>query len=301
MAGLTSPAHRLFIDCMPTYWFLGLFQVLNGSMHPVFAPLAERAVWALAATLVMAALTHVLAYRSGLQRIVEQPDIAPGDRSRAASGIARWLAAKLLPKSIDRAIVLFAARTIARSRQHRLILAAYAGIALAIALAYLKSYLYGAAWDRDADIALLAPSVVMMVFAAIGARAVFALPISLPANWIFRVTAVHSPQAYFSASRKALAGTAVLPVWVACACVYLALWRGARPWQHLLVLGLVGSIMVWASMRRFRKIPFACSYLPGKANLKVKLGMYGILFLFLCDNGVRLEAGRYANRPGSPS
>ncbi len=240
--------------------------------------------------MVLAAITYVLAYRRGLRRIVEQPDIAPGDRSRAASGVARWLAARLLPKSIDRAIVLFTARTIARSRQHRLILAAYAGIAFAIAMAYLKSYLYGTArtWG-DAEVSLLAPSVVMMVFAVIGARAVFALPISLPANWIFRVTAVHSPQAYFSAARKALAGTAVIPIWVACAAVYLTLWRGAQPWRHLLVLSLLGAILVFTSMLRFRKIPFACSYLPGKANLKVKLGMYGILFLFLCDNGVRIE------------
>jgi predicted permease len=290
MAGLTAPAHRHWIEWLPTYWFLGLFQVLNGSMHPVFGQLAARALEAFALALGLAAIAYVLAYRRGLRRIVEQPDIAPGDRTRAASGMARWLAAKLLPESIDRAIVLFTARTIARSRQHRLILAAYVGIALAIAMAYLKSYLYGTArvWG-DAEISLLTPSVVMMVFAVIGARAVFALPILLPANWIFRVTAVHSPQAYFSAARKALAGTAVIPVWVACAAVYLALWRGAQTWQHLLVLSLLGAILVFASMLRFRKVPFACSYLPGKANLKVKLGMYGILFLFLCDNGVRVE------------
>ncbi len=292
VAGLTSPAHRGWIEWMPTYWFLGLFQVLNGSMHPTFGPLAERAVWALALASALAALSYVLAYQRGLRRIVEQPDIAPGDRSRAASGLARWLSERLLPKSIDRAIVLFTVRTIARSRQHRLILAAYAGIALAIALASLKSYLYGTArvWG-DTEVSLLAPSVVMIVFAAIGARAVFALPISLPANWIFRVTAVHSPQAYFSAARKALAGAAVAPVWIACAAVYLALWGGARACQHLLVLALLGAILVFASMRRFRKIPFACSYLPGKANLTVRLGMYGILFLFLCDTGVRVEVG----------
>jgi predicted permease len=290
VSGLTLPAHRYWIEWLPTYWFLGLFQVLNGSMHPVFGPLALRAMEALALALGLAATTYLLAYRRGLRRIVEQPDIAPGDRSRAASGVARWLAARLLPKSIDRAIVLFTARTIARSRQHRLILAAYAGIALAIAMAYLKSYLYGTArtWG-DAEVSLLAPSVVMMVFAVIGARAVFALPISLPANWIFRVTAVHSPQAYFSAGRKALAGTAVIPIWVACAAIYLTLWRGAQPWPHLLVLASLGAILVFTSMLRFRKIPFACSYLPGKANLKGKLGMYGILFLFLCDNGVRVE------------
>jgi predicted permease len=290
VAGLTSPAHRHWIEWLPTYWFLGLFQVLNGSMHPVFGPLAMRALEALVLVSGLAAITYVLAYQRGLRRIVEQPDIAPGDRSRPASGVARWLAAMLLPKSIDRAIVLFTARTIARSRQHRLILAVYAGIALAIAMAYLKSYLYGTAraWG-EAEVSLLAPSLVMMVFAVIGARAVFALPISLQANWIFRITAVHSPQAYFSAARKALAGTAVIPVWIACAVVYLTMWRGPEAWWHLLVLSLVGAILVFASMRRFRKIPFACSYLPGKANLKVKLGMYGILFLFLCDNGVRIE------------
>jgi predicted permease len=291
VAGLTSPAHRHWIEWLPTYWFLGLFQALNGSMHPAFGALAVRAMEALALALGLSAIAYLLAYQRGLRRIVEQPDIAPGDRSRPASGVARWLAAMLLPKSIDRAIVLFTARTISRSRQHRLILAAYAGIALAIAMAYLKSYLYGAAraWG-EAQVSLLAPSLVMMVFAVIGARAVFALPVSLPANWIFRITAVHSPQAYFSAARKALAGTAVIPVWIACAAVYLTLWRGPQAWRHLLVLSLMGAILVFSSMRKFRKIPFACSYLPGKANLKVKLGMYGILFLFLCDNGVRIEA-----------
>ena len=290
VAGLTSPAHSRWVECMPTYWFLGLFQILNGSMHPAFGPLAARALWALAVALALAAMGYVLAYRRGLRRIVEQPDIAPGDRSRAASGLARWLTDRLLAKSLDRAIVLFTLRTIARSRQHRLILAAYAGIALAISLAYLKSYLYGAVqvWG-EGEIALLAPSVVMIVFAAISARAVFALPISLPANWIFRVTAVHSPPVYFSAARKALSWAVVIPVWIACAAVYFALWTGITPWQHLMVLALLGAILVFASMARFRKIPFACSYLPGKANLKVRLGMYGILFLFLCDTGVRVE------------
>ena len=44
VAGLTSPARRHWIEWLPTYWFLGLFQVLNGSMHPVFGALAARAI-----------------------------------------------------------------------------------------------------------------------------------------------------------------------------------------------------------------------------------------------------------------
>ena len=46
-------------------------------------------------------------------------------------------------RPIDRAIVLFTARTIARSRQHRLYLAAYGGIGLAVAFAYARDLLYG--------------------------------------------------------------------------------------------------------------------------------------------------------------
>ncbi len=298
VVGLTSPAHRGWVEWLPTYWFLGLFQTLNGPMHPAFPPLARRAIAALVIALAEAALSYMLAFRRGLRRIVEQPEIAPANANRGLAALTRALVG-LLPGSIDRAIVLFTGRTIARSRQHRLILAIYGGIALAISMAYLKSYLYGSAkvWG-DAEVSLLAPGVVTIVFAAIGARAVFALPMSLPANWIFRVTAVQPPALYFSAARKALGATAALPVWLACAAVYLSLWRGSAAWKHVLVLGLVGAIFVFTSMRRFRKIPFACSYLPGKANLTVRLGMYGILFLFLCDTGVRIEAGALSSPYG---
>jgi hypothetical protein len=291
VAGITSPAHRTLISSMPTYWFLGLFQVLNGSLHPAFGALAARALSALAIAVVLAAAAGTLAFRRGLRRVIEQPDIAPSRGLRLVAQTVRWLADRCLPQPIDRAIVLFTARTLARSRQHRLILAAYAGIALAIALAYLKSFLYsGARSAGDTVPALLAPGVVMILFAAIGARAAFAFPISLPANWIFRVTAIHSPEAYFSAARKALACAAVIPVWIVSAAAYLVFRPSARLWEHVVLLALLGAILTFTCTRRFHKIPFACSYLPGKANLRVKLGIYGILFLFFCDTGVRVEA-----------
>jgi predicted permease len=291
VAKLTAPQNQRLIEWLPTYWFLGLFQELNGPLHPVFASLAARALWSLLTVVSVAAVTYLLAFQHGLRRILEQPDIATGDRSRPPSRVVTAIAAKLLAKPLDRAIVLFTARGIARSRQHRLILAAYSGIALAIALVYLKSYLYGTLlpWD-DRDVPLLAPSVVLLVFAVVGARAIFALPISLPANWIFRITAVHSPQAYFAAVRKSLAAVAVTPVLLVCAAVYWFLFPGRKGIEHVVILSILAVILLERSLYGFRKIPFACSYLPGKANLKVKLGVYGILFLFLCDVGVKIEA-----------
>ncbi|HEX3744513.1 MAG TPA: hypothetical protein VHW09_11305 [Bryobacteraceae bacterium] len=47
--------------------------------------------------------------------------------------------------------------------------------------------------------------------------------------------------------------------------------------------------MVQSSLKGFRKIPFACSYLPGKANLHMKLGLFAVAFLFFTRMAIELE------------
>lgn len=42
-AALTAPQNQRLLAWLPSYWFLGLFQQLNGSMHPALVPLAKRA------------------------------------------------------------------------------------------------------------------------------------------------------------------------------------------------------------------------------------------------------------------
>ena len=79
-SALASPANRHLLAFLPSFWFLGLFQELNGSAHPVFASLAVRAVWSLAGVCFFAFATAALTYRRTIRRIVEQPDIAPGER-----------------------------------------------------------------------------------------------------------------------------------------------------------------------------------------------------------------------------
>ena len=46
-------------------------------------------------------------------------------------------------------------------------------------------------------------------------------------------------------------------------CIYH--WQPVS--KHLLVLALLGILLVEISLQAFRKIPFACSYLPGTGNL----------------------------------
>ncbi len=288
---LMSPANQRLLAYLPSFWFLGLFHELNGSAHPAFAPLAARALWSLAAVCLFTLTTAALTYRRTIRRIVEQPDIAPGERRGTLSKLASAVTLRMFTDPIDRAILLFSSRTLARSRQHRLVLAFYLGMAFAISLAYAKSLLYGTSgqrWDRP-GVPLLIASLVMLFFAIVGSRAVFALPFALPANWVFRISAVRSPASYFSAVRKSMFALAAAPVLLCSAVAYLSIWPGRPALQHLLVLALLSILLVQISLRRFPKIPFACSYLPGKSNLRLKLGIAGFLFLFAVDLGANIE------------
>ena len=139
---LTAPENQTLLQWLPSFWFLGLFQELNGPVEPLFSGLARQALAKLGISAAIAITTYALALQRNTRKIVEQPDIAPSDRSRRAAVVASWLLKRLVIRPYERAVVLFTARTIARSRQHRLLLAAYLGVAFAIALAYSKDLLY---------------------------------------------------------------------------------------------------------------------------------------------------------------
>ena len=291
VSGLTAPSNQGLLAWLPSFWFLGLFQILNGPVHPVFGLLAQRAISSLSIALALALTSYALAYYRHVRRIVEQPDIAPADRSRPGGRIVNFTARKIFPRHLERAIFLFIIRTLARSRQHRFLLAIYGGAGLAIALTYAKSLLLG--YSREPwyqlNRPLLVGSLVLLSFAVIGTRAVFALPLALPANWVFRITAVHRPSAYFAAVRKSLFVLTAIPVWIASTIVYFSIWPGLPALEHMLVLLAVGVLVAEKAVYQLRKVPFACSYLPGGANLNVKLGIYAIVFLFATEVGTHIE------------
>lgn len=280
------------VPWLPSSWFFGLQQQLSGAVP--FHPLARRALWMLLSLSGVAAVTFALAYGRSLRKIVEQPDILPAGRPRHWPRVTR----AVLRRPLDRAIVLFTARTIARSRQHRLFLAAYGGIGLATAFAYGRDLLYGPSdfyarrlgtqWNQ-LNFPLLMGGLVLLCFAIVGARAIFSLPAALGANWVFRLTVVHPPAAYFYAVRKALFTVAALPVLLASAAGYFLIWPARPAAQHVAVLSIAAVLLAHRSLGEFRKIPFACSYLPGQSNLHVKLGIYCLVLILVASTSVEIE------------
>jgi hypothetical protein len=182
-------------------------------------------------------------------------------------------------------------RTIARSRQHRLLLAACGGIGFATALAFSRTFLEDRStvrWDQP-NAPFLIAGLLLLFCSVAGMRSTFAVPLALPANWIFRITAIHSPGAYFAAVRKSLIVLGALPIWIAAAAAYFWIWPGRPAAEHMLLLVLAGILLADRSLYQFRKIPFACSWLPGGVQLKMRLGMYVLLFLLFAGLVANIE------------
>lgn len=260
----------------PSHWFLGLFNVLSGS--PAMAPLARMAGAAFGGAVSLAAIALGLAYFRTFRRIAEEPDIAPGRRR------AHWLPP--FGRDPQTAIVQFAIRTLARSPQHRVILAFYWGLGFAMAMVLVKTP--GAeqlaapvdteVW-REASLPLIISSLLLLMCAVLGARLASAMPRDLAANWIFRVLPVRGGAGFVAARRRALAAVGVAPVLAVAAVGFGWAWPWPQAPMHLTVLALTGLLLVELALGGTQKIPFTCAYLPGRSRVHVTF--YGIAVLLL--------------------
>jgi hypothetical protein len=282
-AALAAPENQRALAWLPTYWFLGLFQSLNGSSHPAMAPLARRAALSLLIAIGSSGVAFLLAYFRTLRKIVEEPDILPGARARS------W--PLRFGNPFKTAVVLFSIRTLFRSRQHRVILAFYLGVAFAM----IMMLVIPAAPERhrlgQLNVPYLVASTLTLCFWIAGTRVVFSLPLDLRANWIFRIAPLRPGAPCQSAVRRAILVLALVPFWLASAAAFFAFWPWRPALVHVAVLGLFGLILSDAALYGFQKLPFTCSYLPGKSQLHmVIVSGLGILLVLQAIEEAELNA-----------
>ncbi len=262
----------------PSFWFLGFFQQIAGS--PALEVLAARAWVGLATAIAGATLSYVFCYYRTLSRIVEEPEIAPGHRG------ARWLPS--FGTAAQTAIVHFSLRTLTRSRQHRLILAFYVGIALGLNSFFIQTPLsQRISGDNVADpwtepsIPFLAATILLMGFWIMGTRTAFGLPFEPRANWTFQIMPLSAGPGTTAAFRRALILLAVAPVAALSALLLFAVWPWTGAAGHMFVLVLIGLILVELLLSGTPKLPFTCRALPGRSNVHLTfwLAINGIVVL----------------------
>ena len=260
----------------PIVWFFALLNQCNGTLPAGAAWLAHRAWLALGCAVIGATASLLLCYLRTMRKTVEEPDLVP------AGGSSRWM-----PKvggSLQSAVLLFIVRSLRRSRQHRVVLALFLSIAAAFAL-HLVSEAPRLGDTTPLTFSFAVSTLWILVFSVVAFRAVFPLPISLTANWVLRLTQLRPPQRYIAAVWRSLLLLAVLPPWAVAIALSLPYRPYAQTAAHLAVLLVLGFIFADLCLLGFYKIPFTCSYVPGKSNFQfvfwIGLATFALLTIFM--------------------
>ncbi len=276
---------------LPPMWFTGLYETLQGHNHSGFRALALLAVQSLAGVLAMFVLTYMVGFKRHLRRSLESARTFSPSTTEWVGSILQKLDTLFLRNPAERAVFHFACRTILRSSRHRLYLGAYAGVGLALTLVGIAGTVL-----RSADIGierydppLLSIPLVMSFFILCGLRFIFTVPAELNANWIFRLVPEASPQEYLSGVRKVMWIFGVAPLSAALFPFYAALWGVEASLLHLIFVLTLAGILAEVLLLRFQKVPFTCSYLPGKANLKLYWFPYVASFLLYAYGMASIE------------
>jgi hypothetical protein len=277
---LAEPQNQWIFASSPSFWFFALFNQLNGTLPPALGWLAHRAWIGLGLVTAGSLASLLFCYIHTMQKTIEQPDLVPGARG------PHWT--PRLGNSLTMAIVYFTLRSLVRSRQHRVAYAFYLAIVCAIALSVARGALTARA-PVPLTSGFLMSTFMMMLFAVVGLSRVFALPISLTANWVLRIAQLRPTEKYFAATRLSLLLIAVVPWWIVAAILSLSFRPAHQVVAHLAILGGLGSILADLSLIEFFKVPFTCSYLPGKSNIQYVFWFFAMVIIPLVASAANRE------------
>jgi predicted permease len=274
----------------PPMWFLRLWEAVatgHGSVRP--------GLLAIGVPVAAAALLYLVSYHR-YRRLLLETQAAPGHGRRGLAGHGAALLDRWIRDPREQAAFSFICKGLARSRLHRLILLAYAGLAI--------GWITSGALDTPPPslrnqgvyglIVVLAP-LTMALLATLGLRYLFSLPLEPHANWMFQIADREGRAAWLAAVERFVLWCGIAPIFVAGLPASVAVLGPIRAAAST----LLGAGAAWLAFeylfRHWRKLPFTCSYLPGKrpawlllARGMAALPLLGVLgeFLLTCSADV---------------
>ncbi|MEW6455347.1 MAG: hypothetical protein AB1410_01355 [Acidobacteriota bacterium] len=271
----------IFLYLFPPMWFTGLYENLLGRKNLFYSALSGISLLAIGIPVVVFFITVSISYRKHLKRTQE-----------VKKGATNFLRLKIffagifnkifLRNSVQRAIFHFFGNTLIRSKTHRLHLGAY----IAVALGFIFAELLPQIFQRGSEINIYVPNKTLLsiphilsFIIIIGLRVTITIPLSLEANWIFKLTEIQNKRDYLSGMRKGGFFYIILPLYFLLFILYFFLWGWKYALLHCIYGLTISALFMEAILVNFRKIPFACSYLPGKANLKLLWPVYLLSFI----------------------
>ena len=247
-AGLLRPEWARWL---PPIWYLGLCQSRSGNSDPAMSALAHRGWMALLIAVLLALSTYVISYRRHRSLLVE------GGGRPPQKGQSNILLGWLFRDPRQQGVVAFMLTTLGRSGHHRMVLMGYGGLAFAIAMT-------GAVTLKDPAVAFVFFHMVAIVVLLIGARHLFSRPTELKANWVFQLTERDARGEWLYAVDRLVLLCASL-LWIVPLPVEVH-WLGMRGIAEAALTAIGGLALYNWTFSSWDKLPFTCSYLPGKTE-----------------------------------
>jgi hypothetical protein len=286
------PAARYF----PPFWFLGIYETLlaGSSSLPVLSGLAKTGCLATAAVFALTVVSYPFAYRRRMRYLVEGSEEFD-TRSPAIVPLRGLLHATLLRNAVQRGIYHFISCSLLRTQRHRVYMAMYGGLGLALLLActVLLKLSHGHLGFALSPDGLRAAVPIAAFWTIAGLRTAFLSPTDRRGGWIFRVILGKPTSAQLDTTVRW-----ILPCVLGLTSCMVALINRVAPlelrgWnslacQVLLAIGLC-LLLTDALFLKVRTIPFTGETKAPATNLAFILLQYFGLFPPLVLLAVGLE------------
>jgi hypothetical protein len=290
-----------WLTFVPAAWFVGLLRVLLGTSDSWFQFLAGTALTGLAAGTLIVAAAYVLLFRHFEHLLLRPPSIsAPwlvGNHARRGSNRTSVDSVEphLVERSAFRAVYRFTSATLRRSELHQGVLLGLTACGVALT----SNRLVGAGWfhhsampaERAAFLDYLAvwTPFALMFICGLSVRAAIALPMTHRANWIFRLTEKEGARSGQMRAAELIVAchTVGLPIAAGVPVLWSVMgWKNAT--IATLIVALVGAVFIHGVLLEWRRIPFTCSYMPGKRLVVYTIVLGFAAFVLFAAAGVRL-------------
>lgn len=287
----------------PQMWFLGIYQTVSGVGDAEWRLLASRGWIALAVTAIVALLASVVSYRRVLGTTLEA--VQSGTARQSWVGRALDLAARVMVRDpVERGFFAFTVSTLARSPWHRIVLAAFLGGALALAVVTLDFATVARDGVGRTPMIVshaLAMQFVVLVLILVSVRAAAAAPSELRANWTLRLLDTGQPRRWMAGFRKAVLFVIAGPIVAAMAGAVWLQYGWHTAWTYALA-DLVFAVLTFDVLfLGFGRAPFACAFDGASGETRLRWYVLASLFTIVVVSVAELVTRLLGSTLGSVS
>jgi hypothetical protein len=269
------------IAALPPTWFFGVYEVLAGTADGGAFALARIAVGSTLLSVALAIGLYAASYDLLSRRALEGAAPTRGRARQLALARAAQLS-RTVSRPLTVAVRQFTVRTLTRSRSHRMMLAIYAGIALAFVISSAVSVLFrnGGAGVWQPGLAMLSMPLIIQFLMLVALRVITSVPSEPKARWVFRAAEPADRPGALDGLGDTMMTLVVWPTVGFALLQGLLFWAVTAAISHAVFCLVLGRLLAETLLLNTDKLPFACTYFPGKSRVFALWPIYLSAFFF---------------------